>query len=377
MKRQLVPKLPPAKTGAQPADDGGPDRIDLSHLLLEEPTPKQLAEQNRRLKAIAEGRHPDTGKKIRPGDEKFFSGHELATLMRLWRLEVYGPDFVRRMLGESAHHRMRQAIKSGDLRETSSLRKRVNAAAARKIAKQWSENEPKPAISSIRMRIWAERLVTTYGARIVDETRFIDACCVYMSQSKSTSNAAFDQAVLKARAELPGERFQFEIYDPPTVENMQNYGRLILQALEQDYTRERNPVLAWDAFSTCRHYGFQLPPWLLDYLAESADRILEISDAVASGRPVNREAEAVGKALGFGLTGRGAGKLFKTAGILRRDRELSAAMEEFLAQEQAHKPNAKLKLRDISKDVGKAEGTSGATVERALKRISRRKTDSA
>jgi hypothetical protein len=52
-------------------------------------------------------------------------------------------------------------------------------------------------------------------------------------------------------------------------------------------------------------------------------------------------------------------------------------MEEFLAQEQAHKPNAKLKLRDISKDVGKAEGTSGATVERALKRISRRKTDSA
>jgi hypothetical protein len=89
--------------------------------------------------------------------------------------------------------------------------------------------------------------------------------------------------------------------------------------LEDHFARDRNPVHVWEAFKFARRYGIKRPDWVENYLADVADLILEIRDEVAGGKPVGREADRVGKALGFvhnpGKTG-----WFELAANLKRDR---------------------------------------------------------
>jgi hypothetical protein len=99
--------------------------------------------------------------------------------------------------------------------------------------------------------------------------------------------------------------------------------RTTLRELEAYYGRDANPVHALKAFAIACHAGIALPDWLLAYLVESADRFLKVCDEAADGATVEREAELVGKAFGFGAGGPGRGKGWvRQAALLRRDRAI-------------------------------------------------------
>jgi|SRR5271166_4381435 len=74
----------------------------------------------------------------------------------------------------------------------------------------------------------------------------------------------------------------------------------------------KNPLYVWLAIDRCIEAGIPFPDWVLAYLKRSAGRLKEMmSGAMPAGcGDVAREAEAVGKALGFGAKGRGRGSVF-------------------------------------------------------------------
>ena len=64
------------------------------------------------------------------------------------------------------------------------------------------------------------------------------------------------------------------------------------------------------------------PDWVMAYFADAADRVMAIRDEIGEGKRIGREAERVGKALGFGMSGRGSTSLFARSFKLQRDREI-------------------------------------------------------
>ena len=110
-----------------------------------------------------------------------------------------------------------------------------------------------------------------------------------------------------------------------------------------------------------RRYEIDRLDWVEDYLARAADRILKILGDAAGGKPVGREAERVGQALGFGMAGPGTSGWFKHATILQRDRAI------FLRVTSKVEAGAKL---DFAYDEVKEEfQISRSATQRAYKRV--------
>lgn len=74
----------------------------------------------------------------------------------------------------------------------------------------------------------------------------------------------------------------------------------------------KNPLYVWLAIDRCIEAGIPFPDWVLAYLKRSAGRLrgMMFGATPAGCGDVAREAEAVGKALGFGAKGRGRGSVF-------------------------------------------------------------------
>jgi hypothetical protein len=130
------------------------------------------------------------------------------------------------------------------------------------------------------------------------------------------------------------------------------------------------------AFAVARRYEIDPPEWVEDFLAGTADLILEIRDEVAEGKPINREAERVGKALGFGKDGPGQGGWFKHATLLERDRAVYFAMLDWLDEERARHPDRRPKLTVGYWEVATAIGVDASTVQRAYARITKLNSES-
>src|SRR4051812_10111786 len=103
-----------------------------------------------------------------------------------------------------------------------------------------------------------------------------------------------------------------------------------LRQLEIRYGHDRNPLHALEAVWIALGAGIDLPDWAHDYLACALARILEIRDEVARDRKVKREADCVGKALGFGTRGPGPSGWFKRSTMLERDYKIYARLREEL-----------------------------------------------
>jgi hypothetical protein len=139
---------------------------------------------------------------------------------------------------------------------------------------------------------------------------------------------------------------------------VQNWAEGELCDLEAHFARDHNPVHAWEAFKFAHRYGIKRPDWVEAYLADVADLILKIRDEPADGEPVGREAERVGKALGF-VHGPGETGWFELATNLRRDR---AAYVEVLRRMEA-----KIKPAFAYEEAAKLMNISASTAGRSYR----------
>lgn len=108
----------------------------------------------------------------------------------------------------------------------------------------------------------------------------------------------------------------------------------VLAKLQYDYREEGNFLAPWLAITWARHRGLPVPDWALDYIV---GRGAVINDILVNGsdRP---EAEAVGRALGFGAGG--PGQRSPAADRVAEERERSIAftviLREEVEREQGH-----------------------------------------
>lgn len=69
-----------------------------------------------------------------------------------------------------------------------------------------------------------------------------------------------------------------------------------LDELKRDFERTNNPVYAWSALVRSTTQGVQMPEWIMRYLHSAGWDIVKMLDGTEDAR----EAELVGRALGFG-----------------------------------------------------------------------------
>src|SRR4051812_24824043 len=84
------------------------------------------------------------------------------------------------------------------------------------------------------------------------------------------------------------------------------------------YEATNNPMFVWAAYATCRHYGDDLPAWVLEYFDRSAAALEALTDKPGEStrrrrkRQLKRPTTAITEALGFkrpGRSGRGTALL--------------------------------------------------------------------
>jgi hypothetical protein len=299
-------------------------------------------------------------------------------------------DFVRRLTGGLDDDLMRRATA---LREHDALRvvrEQVYSAAARHITDHWGvldqarqHAETASAIAFARdaraMASEAQRMLSVYGPTLAEQTRFLTEYRANLGlfHTAGLTAVTYERADLLARIAMPATLAAgFYGYDPFNVERVQAYGESALRELEADFGRDGNPVHAWEALAVARRYGIDPPDWVEDFLTDAADRILEIRDEVADGRPVNRESERVGKALGFGKDGPGQGGWFKHSTMLERDRTIYFKVIDWLEEEQARHPDRRPKRTSAYREVATAIDLDSSTVQRAYVRITKLNSES-
>jgi hypothetical protein len=86
--------------------------------------------------------------------------------------------------------------------------------------------------------------------------------------------------------------------------------------LKREFEATKNPVLVWRALILNGGLNTNFPQWIVEYLHAAAQDIICNNDAD------DREAEAVGKALGFGAAKKGEKGMFAAVEKLERYRAL-------------------------------------------------------
>lgn len=281
--------------------------------------------------------------------------------------------FVHRMVPDVDNDLVRRAAELADADAMRHLREQVDASAITRITSGWAEWErhagglaaTKTFVTDASLMVGeAQRMLAVYGPTIAEQPSFLTEYRANLAlfQGFGFAEAAMERADLLSRLALPtGLVTGFDGSDPATVTRVRRYRELELIELEEDFKREGNPVFIWQAIAIARRYGIELPEWVLEYLAASADSLLDIREEVADGKRAGKEAERVGKVLGFGTDGPGQGGWFKHATILERDRNVFFEIGDRLG--------AGMKLDFAYDEVARALGTSRSTVVRAYLRI--------
>jgi hypothetical protein len=280
-------------------------------------------------------------------------------------------DFVCRLTGGLDEDLSRRATALREREALRLIREQVDSAAALRISSEWKlldqareHAAASPTVDANARSDEVQRLLAIYGPAIAEQTRFLAeySANLRLFDTAGLTTLAYERADLLARVVMPAPLAAgFAGYAASNVASVQAYGEAILHELKADFSREGNPVYAWEAVAIARRYGIAPPEWAQDFLADAADRIIEIRDEVASGTSVQRESERVGRALGFGLDGPGRGGWFKHATMLERDRTIYLAVGDEL--------EAGTKLDFAYDEVAKALGVSRSTIVRAWLRI--------
>jgi hypothetical protein len=105
--------------------------------------------------------------------------------------------------------------------------------------------------------------------------------------------------------------------DVDTIEELRHRGEAVLAELRLTFDRTQNPVFVWQALRLATGLGINIPYWVLDYLAAAAGALASLYAKAKAKKALGREAELVGKALGFGTRGRGRTGMFEAAARLR------------------------------------------------------------
>jgi hypothetical protein len=103
----------------------------------------------------------------------------------------------------------------------------------------------------------------------------------------------------------------FETYDVAAVEYARWIIRRVVNDIQTDVVSTQNPIFAWWGLRMVHVARLSTPRWITNYLSVAATRISKILDEVHAGGSIGKEAERVGKALGFSIEGPGQGGWFK------------------------------------------------------------------
>jgi hypothetical protein len=215
-------------------------------------------------------------------------------------------------------------------------------------------------------------MVASYGPGVADQPRFLSEYRrnLDLFQSIGPTASVVELADLLSRPVLPASLDRgFAGYDPRNVELVRRYAESALSELQAYYKRDGNPVFVWQAVNAARGYSVEWPDWVYDYLLDAADRIMEIKQEVAERQPARREAERVGKALGFGVEGPGQGGRFKQASMLDRDRDIYFRVHEWMEAERKRYPKREPNLSGAYDAVKDQLGLDRSTIQRGYARI--------
>ncbi len=143
---------------------------------------------------------------------------------------------------------------------------------------------------------------------------------------------ALERAELVARSELPREmRKPLGDYQPANRSAVEAYQDDLIGELEVEFRESKNPLLAWEGFRLSMAVDQATPGWILDYLGDCALRLSDILEEVERGKPTGKEAERVGRSLGFAAKP-GRGSWFSKLASIRRDRRIYKAMSDEFAR---------------------------------------------
>jgi hypothetical protein len=257
-------------------------------------------------------------------------------------------------------HLIDQIYKTAEERIT----ERLKAEAA--ISRNWSRSAELHDIGNIARE--AQRILAVYGPRIAEQPRFLSEYQANLAIFPDAGRRGIEQAELLARSYLPDDLHRpWEVYSEVSRRNVRLYYRAAIKSLRADFARERNPVHAWEAIAISFRERFPFAAWLREFLGETATSIVDILDEVAAGAPAGKEAERVGKVLGFGVRGPGRGGWFEQASVLRRDRGLVSDIEEWMSSEA--RPGRRPKLTNAYDAIAAKHGVGVSTVRGARSRI--------
>ena len=212
----------------------------------------------------------------------------------------------------------------------------------------------------------ASGMQSIYGPTVAEQTRLLAEFQVNVGpfESGGLTALAYERTEILARIARKGSfATGFDGYEPVHVERMQWNARDMLRELEADFNRDRNPVHVFEALALALRHEISMPEWVKKYLGDTADLILNIRKEVAAGKPVFREAERVGKALGFGTEGPGRSGWFKQATMLERDRAIYCGVVDELGLGN--------QLDHAYDNLSKFQKVSRSTIVRAYLRITR------
>jgi len=132
---------------------------------------------------------------------------------------------------------------------------------------------------------------------------------------------------------------------------------VFLEIWEHRYKKSNNPLYVWLAFQQARKLDLAVPEWVLDYLLNSADKLLKIS-----GELGDKTQAAIAEALGLKTVG--GGSQFKRFRDEERNRQIYRRVQE-LRQDVQFLSNKK-----INEMIAAEFGLSSGSVQKIFDRFS-------
>lgn len=151
-----------------------------------------------------------------------------------------------------------------------------------------------------------------------------------------------------------------------------------IREFKNNYAGEGNPVYVWEAIDFAYRNKRKMPRWVMSYLGAAAKEILSFCEAARTGETTSKQAERVGKALGFGVKGPGRSDWFQQAALREADEEMFFTVQRVTDPVIEEKQDGKCvfvinQKLDIAYDIVAAErGVDRSTVARACARVLRR-----
>jgi hypothetical protein len=170
--------------------------------------------------------------------------------------------------------------------------------------------------------------------------------------------------ILEHRLIKSAERLFFKVAQAQdVVDRARKYVEGLLAELSLAFQHDRNPMHAWEAYQIARVNEHDIPEWILQYLDRAAASLVLLRDDAADGNPPEREAHAVGKAIGFGKR-RGETGYLKAHAMFCRDLEIYFDLKDQIDQKSSRYKTTNVKMIAVE-EIAKKHGIDAATVRRA------------